>query len=110
MRADSPLIQCGPGLISGLGIISGLSLLFVLVLVSRGFSLSSLVFPSPQKTTFPNLNSIYIIIYCQALYHEPLAWEIAQALVVTDNFYDQCAVLISLLRSDLQSKCLLVQD
>ena len=34
------------------------NLLLVLVLTSRGISLSSPVFPSPQKTTFPNSNSI----------------------------------------------------
>ena len=38
-------------------------------------------FPSPQKPTFPNSNSIW---NCQALYHEPLAQVIAQALPVFD--------------------------
>ena len=51
--------QCGPGLIPGLGVICGLSLLLVLVLALRGFSPGSLVFPSPQKPTFPNSNSIW---------------------------------------------------
>ena len=37
-------------------------------------------FPSPQKPTFPNSNSIWIII--KTLYHESLAREIAQALPV----------------------------
>jgi len=36
-----------------------LSLLLVLFLVPRGFSP---VFPSPQKPTFPNSNSIQIIV------------------------------------------------
>ena len=40
----------------GLDTICGLSLLLVLVLAPTGFSL---VFPSPQKTTFPNSNSIF---------------------------------------------------
>ena len=38
-------------------------------------------FPSPQKPTFPNSNSIW---NCQALYHEPLARVIAQALPLFD--------------------------
>ena len=50
--------QCGPGLIPGPGILSGLSLLLVLVLAPTGFSPSTPVFPSPQKPTFLNLNSI----------------------------------------------------
>ena len=53
------LHQCGPGLIPGLGIICGLSLLLVLVLAPRGFSPGTPVFPSPQKPTFPNSNSIW---------------------------------------------------
>ena len=36
----------------------GLSLLLVLVLAPRGFSPGTPVFPSPQKPTFPNSNSI----------------------------------------------------
>ena len=50
--------QCGPGSIPGLGVICGLSLLLVLVLAPRGFSPGTPVFPSPQKPTFPNSNSI----------------------------------------------------
>ena len=46
--------QCGLGLIPGLGVIHGLSLLLVLVLALRGFSLGASFFPSPQKLTFPN--------------------------------------------------------
>ena len=59
----------------------GLSLLLVLFLAPRGFSLGTPVFPSPQKPIFPNFNSIWI---CRGLYHEPLAWVIAQALSVFD--------------------------
>ena len=51
--------QCGPGSIPGLGVKCGLSLLLVLVLAPRGFSSGSPVFPSPQKPTFPNSNSIW---------------------------------------------------
>ena len=48
--------QCGPGSTPGPTTVCGLSLLLVLVLVPRGFSLSTLVFPSPQKPTLPNSN------------------------------------------------------
>ena len=37
---------------------SGLSWFLVLYSAPRGFSPGSLVFPSPQKSTFPNSNSI----------------------------------------------------
>ena len=50
--------QCGPGSTPGPGVICGLSLLLVLVLAPRGFSLGAPVFPSPQKPTHPNSNSI----------------------------------------------------
>ena len=52
--------QCGLGLIPRLGdvLLCGLSLLLVLVLTPRGFSSGTPVFPSPQKPTFPNSNSI----------------------------------------------------
>ena len=51
--------QCGPGSIPGLGVTCGLSLLLVLVLVPRGFSLGTPVFPYPQKRTLPNSISIW---------------------------------------------------
>ena len=72
--------KCGPGSIPGFT--CGLSLMLVLVLAPRGFSSGTPVFPSPQKPTFPNSNSIRII-NCQALYHEPLAREIVQTLSVS---------------------------
>ena len=62
-------------------VIFGLSLLLFLFLAPRGFSPGTPVFPSPQKPTFPNSNSIW---NCQTLYHEPLARVIAQALPVFD--------------------------
>ena len=40
----------------GIKAICGLSLLLVLSFAPRGFSLGTLVFPSPQKPTFPNSN------------------------------------------------------
>ena len=50
--------QCGLSSIPGPGVICGLSLLLVLYTALRDFSLGTLVFPSPQKPTFPNFNSI----------------------------------------------------
>ena len=44
--------QCGPGSTLGPGVICGLSLLLVLVLAPRGFSLGTPVFPSPQNQHF----------------------------------------------------------
>ena len=49
--------ECDPGSIPGLGVM-WLSLLLVLVLAPRGFSLGTPVSPSPQTSTFPNSNSI----------------------------------------------------
>ena len=54
--------QCGPGSIPGLGVICGLSLLLVFVLAPRCFSPGTPVFPSHQRPTFPNSNSIWIIV------------------------------------------------
>ena len=74
--------QCIPGLIPGPSVICGLSLLLVLFLALRGFSPGTPVFPSPQK---PNISKFqFDLDYCQALYHEPLAWVIVQAVHVFD--------------------------
>ena len=54
--------QCVPGSIPRLCVICGLSLLLVLFLAPRGFSPGTPLFPSPQKQTFPNSNSIWIIV------------------------------------------------
>ena len=43
--------QCSSGLNPGVDAICGLSLLLVLSLAPRGFSLGTPVFPSPQKPT-----------------------------------------------------------
>ena len=50
--------QCGPGSNPGVDALCGLSLLLVLSFAPRGFSPGTPVFPSPQKPTFPNSNSI----------------------------------------------------
>ena len=49
--------QCGPGSSPSVDAICGFSLLLVLPLAPRGFSLGTPVFPSPQKPAFPNSNS-----------------------------------------------------
>ena len=51
--------QCGPGSNPGVDAICGLSLLLVLSLAPRGFSLDTPVFPFSQKPTLPNSNSIW---------------------------------------------------
>ena len=51
--------QCGSGLIPAPGVLRWLSLLLVLVLAPRGFSVDTPVFPSPQKPTYPNYNSFW---------------------------------------------------
>ena len=51
--------ECGPGSTPGVDAICGLSLLMVLPFAPRGFSLGTLVFPSPQKPTLPNAKSIW---------------------------------------------------
>ena len=50
--------QCGPGSTPGVDAICGLSLLLVLSLAPRGTP-GTPVFPSPQKPTLPNCNSIW---------------------------------------------------
>ena len=59
--------QCGPGSIPGLGVICGLSLLLVLGLAPRGFSLGTPVFPSPQKPTFPNSKHFIVSLWLERL-------------------------------------------
>ena len=49
--------QCDASSNPGVDAICGLSLLLVLSLAPRGFSLGTPVFPSPQKPTVPNSNS-----------------------------------------------------
>ena len=59
--------HCGPGSIPELGAICGLSLSLVLVLPPRGFFPGSPVFPSPQKPTLQNSNSILKVSPISAL-------------------------------------------
>ena len=57
--AHLPKHQCAPGLTPGVNAICRLSLLLVLSLALKGSSLGTPVFPSPQKPTLPNSNSIW---------------------------------------------------
>ena len=59
--------QCGPSSKTGVDAIYGLSLLLVLSFAPRGFSPGTPVFPSPQKPTFSNSNTIR-----NQVYEEPL--------------------------------------
>ena len=52
--------QCGPGSNPGFEAIFGLSLLLVLSFAPRGFSPGTPIFPSPQKPTLTDSNSIWI--------------------------------------------------
>ena len=52
----------GLGSIPGPGVICELSLLLVFFLAPRGFSPGTPVFASPQKPTFSNSNSFWIIV------------------------------------------------
>ena len=55
--------KCVPGWFLDPASLCGLRLLFALYPAApRGFSLGTSVFPSPQKPTFPNSNSIWIIV------------------------------------------------
>ena len=55
--------ECVPCLIPGPGVLCGLNLLLILFLAPRVFfSLGTPVFPSSQKPTFPNSNTIWIIV------------------------------------------------
>ena len=71
--------QFVPGSIPGPGVICELSLLLVLFLAPRGFSLVTLVFPS--KT---NISKFQFDLELSSNYQEPLARANAQALPVFD--------------------------
>ena len=58
MARALPFPQCGPGLNPGIKAIRGLSLLLVLPFALRGFCLSTLLLPFPQKPKLPKSNSI----------------------------------------------------
>ena len=74
---DDAVIPPLASLQCGLDVICGLSLLLVLDLALRVFSRYS-SFPLSSKTNISK--SQFDLDYCQALYREPLAWVIVQAL------------------------------
>ena len=78
--------QCVLGSIPGPGVLCGLSLLLVLYSAPRGFSPGTPVFPSPQKPTFPNSNSIWIIVkhFIMSLW---LWWSSKHSLCLTLNLH-----------------------
>ena len=77
---------CAPGSIPRLGVISELSLLFVLVLAVRGFLGCYSGFPISLNTLNNNIYKFqFDLDYCQALYHETMAWEIVQT-------YQMCSI------------------
>ena len=87
--------QCVPGLIPGPGIICGLSLLLVLFLDSRGFSMGP---PKNQYFQIP----IQSGILTSTNYPEPVSQVIAQALPVIDikfTFFTTNVVHLSLITS-----------
>ena len=75
-----PLLD--PGSIPGLGVICGMSLLLVLVLAPRGFCPSTPDFPFPQKPTFLNSNSIWIV----SLSQQEFGTHLFQNFAITFNF------------------------
>ena len=81
--------QCGPGSMPGLDVICGLSLLLVLFSAPRGFSPGTPVFPSPQKPTFLNSNSIR---NARAFNEEPR--KVPFLIILSDGCYTQFPVRI----------------
>ena len=81
--------QCDPGSIPGPGVMCGLSLLLVLFLPPRGFSPGTPIFLSLQKPTFPNSNSIWIIVkhFIMSLWH---GWLRKYSLCLTLNLHFFC--------------------
>ena len=74
--------QCGPGSIPGPDVICGLSLLLVLFSAPRGFSSGTPAFPSPQKPTLLNSNSIRDARTCNT---RALARETGQPLLTLSS-------------------------
>ena len=78
--------QCVPGSIPAPSVIGGLSLLLVLfgpLACSERFFSGYSGFPLTPKNRHFQI-PIRNLEYCQALYHEPLVWVMAQALPVFD--------------------------
>ena len=86
--------------------ICGLSWLLVLYSSPRGFSLDSLVFPSPQKATFSNFNSTT----CRTSLKTTLVWvELPGQILPLDNLL-LLLLLSLLLLFDAGSKLGIIAD
>ena len=81
--------QCVPGSIPGPGVICGLSLLLVLFSAPRGFSPGPPVFPSPQKPTFLNSNSIWNCSAQVKMYIDTCALQVNKLLLSCYKIYEQ---------------------
>ena len=75
--------KCVMGFIPGPSVVCGLSLFLVLFLALWGFSPGTPVFTSSQKPTYISKFQ-FNLVYCQALYHDPLTRVIAQAFPAFD--------------------------
>ena len=75
--------QCVPGSIAGPGVICGLSLLLDLYSAPRGFSPGTPVFPSHQKPTLLNSNSIWKQWMKSHLVEMPLQISIIIIIIIT---------------------------
>ena len=78
--------QCVPGSIPGPGVICGLSLLLVLYSAPRGFYPGTPVFPSHQKPTLLNSNSIWKQWMKSHLVEMPLQIPIIIIIIMTISF------------------------
>ena len=82
--------QCVPGSIPGPGVICGLSLLLVLYSAPRGFSPGTPVFPSHQKPTLLNSNSIWKQWMKSHLVEMPLQNPIIIIIIIIKHKANRC--------------------
>ena len=88
--------QCGPGSTTGVDAICRLSLLLVLSLAPRGFSPGSPVFPSPQKPTLPNSNSIWNArTRLNEFIYTPICFVVKQAIYNFNFFFAHFIVAVA---------------
>ena len=79
--------QCRPGSIPVPGVICGLSLLLVFYSAPRGFSPGTPLFPSPQKPTFLNSNSILECTDISARVFVNSWRSVGKQIILTFSFY-----------------------
>ena len=78
--------QCGPGSYPSVDTICGLTLLFILSLAQKGFYLGTPVFPSPQKPTLPNSNSIWSAQTCSNKFLRTPKCSVGKLITVIQNY------------------------